>query len=420
MPDRPTLKRQTVLTLAGALLLQSPAQAEQSTVDLAPQSLVSLPAEVTSVVLLEDRNGLCDQTKSWHFDLEKRELWTRGCAGRFGLSRPPPIAAAEPAPEAGAGEVVGAVLALAAIAGIAAIASSHDQNERDPRPDYPDPDDGPDHRPPGPAGAYAGRGLIRGPAGLCLGIRDRGNGLAQGAPAVLERCDGRKDQRFAWTERGELRVAGYCLDAAGGATHNNTQLIAWRCNGGRNQKWFVDGQRIRGEQSGKCLDVRGNRLQAGTPVVLYQCHGGMNQRWTDGYYPNHRPPTSPLERSLIRGPGGLCLGIRDRAKGVDQGAPAVLERCDGRRDQRFAWSERGELRVAGYCLDAAGGGTHNNTQLIAWRCNGGRNQKWFVDGQRIRGEQSGKCLAVQDRRDHAGAPVVLYQCHGGANQRWAW
>lgn len=279
MQLRPILSDKIVLTLATSLLLPPPAQADQSIVELGPQSFMSLPAEISSVVLLENRNGFCDQAQSWQFDLEKRELLTRACAGRFGLNRPPPAASAEQAPATDAGEVVGAVLALAAIAGIAAIASRDEQDERDPRPYPPHQDGGPDYRPPGPSGAYGGRGLIRGPGGLCLGIRDRGNGVAQGAPAVLERCDARKDQRFQWTERGELRVAGYCLDAAGGATHNNTPLIAWRCNGGRNQKWFVDGQSIRGEQSGKCLAVQGAQRHAGAPVVLYQCHGGNSQRW---------------------------------------------------------------------------------------------------------------------------------------------
>ncbi len=275
-----TLRRAVTLVVGSALWFQSPAQAGQTTIELPRNTRLPLPAEVSAVALLAGTGGLCEQGKTWQHDADKRELWTENCAGRFELSTAP----AE-SPESGAGDLVGAVLALAAIAGVVALISRNDKEadeydrhrDRPERPRPPPPHNGyyPDTRPSG----HVGRGQIRGPNGLCLGLRNRSNGVAQGAEAVLERCDGRSDQRFQWTERGELRMAGYCLDAAGGGTHNGTKLIAWRCSNGRNQKWFVDGSRIRGEQSGKCLDVQGNRLQPGTPVILYQCHNGPNQRW---------------------------------------------------------------------------------------------------------------------------------------------
>jgi hypothetical protein len=56
-------------------------------------------------------------------------------------------------------------------------------------------------------------------------------------------------------------------------------VIAWPCNGGRNQHWYVNGSQIQSQQNRKCLDVAGGSLQGGTPVIVYDCHGGQNQRW---------------------------------------------------------------------------------------------------------------------------------------------
>jgi len=70
-----------------------------------------------------------------------------------------------------------------------------------------------------------------------------------------------------------------CLDIAGGSNANGARVIAWPCNGGRNQQWFVTGSQVRSQQNGKCLDVAGGNLTPGTPVVVYDCHGGPNQNW---------------------------------------------------------------------------------------------------------------------------------------------
>jgi hypothetical protein len=81
------------------------------------------------------------------------------------------------------------------------------------------------------------------------------------------------------THRGELIVGSLCLDVAGGSSANGTRVVAWPCNGGRHQKWFLNGTQIQSRQNGKCLDVAGGNTKSGTAVIVLDCHGGKNQRW---------------------------------------------------------------------------------------------------------------------------------------------
>lgn len=139
-----------------------------------------------------------------------------------------------------------------------------------------------------------------------------------------------------------------------------------------------------------------------------------------GYYPPQAGhyPQGGGRQGTIHGPGNLCLDMQgDR---VNQGAPAIIYNCHGKRNQVFNWTPRGELIVANMCLDIAGGSNANGAQVIAWPCNGGRNQQWFVSGSQIQSRQNGKCLDVAGGNLRAGTAVIMYDCHGGPNQRWFW
>ena len=47
-------------------------------------------------------------------------------------------------------------------------------------------------------------------------------------------------------------MQGKCLDVAEKQKHDGAEVIAYTCNGQSNQKWYLDGQRIRSADTGKC------------------------------------------------------------------------------------------------------------------------------------------------------------------------
>lgn len=69
------------------------------------------------------------------------------------------------------------------------------------------------------------------------------------------------------------------------------------------------------------------------------------------------------------------------------------------------------------CVAAAGNGSADGTQVVAWKCNGDSSQQWtaYSDGTlRI----NGKCLDITGRSTAVGAAVNLAACDGSRAQQW--
>ncbi|MCZ4102077.1 cellulase family glycosylhydrolase [Streptomyces sp. So13.3] len=72
-----------------------------------------------------------------------------------------------------------------------------------------------------------------------------------------------------------------CLDVPGATHTNSTQVMAWTCNGGDNQKWTrTPSGQLTVYNGEKCLDVGGQATANGSAVGIYDCNGGANQKWT--------------------------------------------------------------------------------------------------------------------------------------------
>ncbi|MFJ9708953.1 RICIN domain-containing protein [Streptomyces sp. NPDC101234] len=72
-------------------------------------------------------------------------------------------------------------------------------------------------------------------------------------------------------------------------------------------------------------------------------------------------------------------------------------------------------RNSGKCLDVAGGGTADGTNVLQWTCNGGGNQKWLVEDQgndtsRLVNVATGKVLDTADCSTADGADL----------RQWSW
>jgi hypothetical protein len=83
--------------------------------------------------------------------------------------------------------------------------------------------------------------------------------------------------------------SGKCLDADGNhLDQNGDRVQLWDCNGGDNQKWYLEPVnpqnpsqfRLRNVADQKCLDADANGLNNnGDKVQLWGCGSGLEQRW---------------------------------------------------------------------------------------------------------------------------------------------
>ncbi len=69
-------------------------------------------------------------------------------------------------------------------------------------------------------------------------------------------------------------MQGKCLDVAGKQKHDGAEVIAYTCNGQSNQKWYLDGQRIRSADTGKCLDIYNEKMK------MYSCNQNRGQKFS--------------------------------------------------------------------------------------------------------------------------------------------
>lgn len=90
---------------------------------------------------------------------------------------------------------------------------------------------------------------------------------------LAHRCHYGKNQRFTFHPVRSIQVQGKCLDVAGQQQQNGAEVIGYRCNGQKNQKWYIDGQRIRSLDTGKCLDIYNGKMQ------MHHCSQNRGQKF---------------------------------------------------------------------------------------------------------------------------------------------
>ncbi|MGP3634980.1 ThuA domain-containing protein [Streptomyces sp. 24-1644] len=122
-------------------------------------------------------------------------------------------------------------------------------------------------------------GEVKGIGGKCVDVA--GGATADGTQIQLWGCAGVAAQRWTVPGDGTLRAFGKCMDISGGGTADGTRVQLWTCNGSGAQRWVpqADGT-LRNPQSGKCLDASGVSSADGTKLHLWTCHTGANQKWS--------------------------------------------------------------------------------------------------------------------------------------------
>jgi Ricin-type beta-trefoil lectin domain/Protein of unknown function (DUF4232) len=71
----------------------------------------------------------------------------------------------------------------------------------------------------------------------------------------------------------------------------------------------------------------------------------------------------------------------------------------------------------GMCVTAAGNGSADGTEVVAWKCDGDASQQWTAYSDATL-RLNGKCLDVTGRSTATGATVDLWACDGSPSQQW--
>lgn len=121
-------------------------------------------------------------------------------------------------------------------------------------------------------------GAVTGIGGKCVDVA--GAASADGTQIQLYTCNGTAAQRWTVAADRTLRALGKCMDVSGGGTANGTKVQLYGCNGSGAQTWApgADGT-LRNPQSGKCLDAEGVSSADRTRLHLWTCGTGANQKW---------------------------------------------------------------------------------------------------------------------------------------------
>lgn len=104
----------------------------------------------------------------------------------------------------------------------------------------------------------------------------------------------------------------YCLDVPHGdvieSYKNNTPLELYDCNNSDAQKFVIDKNSdyfvIKTKKNSRyCVDVANANTSNGTGLLLWECNGGFNQRWflNDSCDSNVKAPTCSIELNGVRG-----------------------------------------------------------------------------------------------------------------------
>ena len=108
----------------------------------------------------------------------------------------------------------------------------------------------------------------------------------------------------------------------------NTHVILWWCNGGRNQNWTYDEyiyQHLYNVDSDLCLDITDGHIVSRTPVNHYQCSANKNQVWIPPCYEVGHDCTGRIEYMFLVLHSEFCLDADSPIKPKNQ---VILFDCD--------------------------------------------------------------------------------------------
>ncbi len=171
-------------------------------------------------------------------------------------------------------------------------------------------------------------------------------------------------------------------------------------NSNRNIGTFFEGVMTAGYPS----DAADNAVQANIVSVGYSGRTDL--------------PTAA--QATISGPGGKCVDVIGDDTGRNLAAVGLYDCIGSALDQHWTHFADNSLRTLGRCLDIAGGGTGNQTQLQLYDCTGAPGQRWVqqADGSLLN-PPSGRCVDSPNGNTANGTRLQIYDCNGTGAQKFA-
>jgi len=225
-------------------------------------------------------------------------------------------------------------------------------------------------------------------SGKCLDVA--GASTADGANINIWECNGQANQRFEAVPVGDgsyqlvSQLSGKCLDVSGYNQVNGARLVQWPCQGDNtfNQSfwlmWEEEGYySIRPVHSGKCIDVWGWVGDDGQANTQWDCLPQSNQRWNliaagTGTTRIGSADVPPGNYELVSILGNKCLDIA--GNGINNGTNVQTWSCLGATSQTIALVDSGNgfrtirLTNSWRRIDIGGSSTEDADNALQWDC----------------------------------------------------
>jgi hypothetical protein len=285
-----------------------------------------------------------------------------------------------------------------------------------------------------PNGRYA---VIASQSGKCVTVAAASK--ANGGNIEQDSCSGSKAQAFAVSNTGsgwyklQNVNSAKVMDVNGSSTADGGNIDQWQDFAAANQRFSI--QRLNGnlftivnQNSGKCVDVVGGYTTDGANIQQWTCNGNPQQHY-------QFVPTSVASGgskiamgryTLTSVNSGKCLDVA--GSGTTDGTNIQQYSCNGTGAQAFdLMLESGYYHLinanSGKGMEVSGSGTADGTNIDQWTVANTDNQRFsFVDkgnGQyNVVEKQTGKCVDVVGQYTTDGANVQLWTCNGQTNQLW--
>ena len=237
-----------------------------------------------------------------------------------------------------------------------------------------------------------------------------------GSKVFIKQCNNTSNtQKWRMTFSGEIRNGHYrnkCIEVPNSKFKKSKKVALSECHGKVNQVWRAVAGQLRIDKY--CLDVPASQYKDNRQLIIYKCTFNPNQKFGTSIF-----EIPAIENQTIRTlKSTLCVDT--------DGYNVFMARCDSSRTSQN-WGRTlsskhstGEIRNAAYprkCLDIRASEFKNNTDVILFRCHGGKNQLWKIKDKviRIKNKVRNYCLNVDGNDIRVGNKVTVRRC--GINKK---
>jgi len=224
---------------------------------------------------------------------------------------------------------------------------------------------------------------------MCLANKPTNGQPVDYLSSEIETCDGRPKQKYRVNKATgqlinidltQLNKKDICLDVAGSATADGTQVGFFTCLGNDAQKWTLPANApFSGwgfisfkTDASKCIDLPSGTTTPGTVLQVWDCNGQEPQAVFSGNDGTGRSKVTIL---------GQCFETQNG--GVTDGTKVQIGACSNSTAQNWALSNAGGIGTfkhmkSGKCLDTDSGAITNSVQLVIKTCNPSAPSQQFV------------------------------------------